>query len=192
MDNDEFGGEGSLRSGLPERKGRLPILMIIILLILGLGLSGFMFRYKTTVFDSRILLIDRWLGDAVVVYNDGSFKRVEKGYQLRGPTLPLRQVYRDDEASAEAAIKWRNGRIYLRFKVKPLSSMLKKARRDRKSKISVNLTDEDGFVIQSFEVPVYKMVPVRDEENKITALEYRTYAKLSRTEFRVIQNWKIN
>ncbi len=192
MDTDEFIGEGGPKPGLPSRRGRPPVLAVIILLILGLGFSGFMLRYRTTVFDDRILLIDRWRGNAVVVYGDGTFKRVETGSQLRGPVLPSRRVYRDDEASAEAAVKWRNGRIYLHFKVKPLSNTLKKERRDRKSKIHVRLIDGDGFVIQSFEVPVYKMVPVRDEESKITALEYRTHEKLSREEFRVIQSWNVN
>jgi len=187
MDIDE--NKGGSKSG-PSR-GRLLILAVIVLLILGLGLSGFMFRYKTTVFSDSVLLIDRWLGDVVVLYSDGTFKRVENSSELRGPALPSQNVYRDDEAAAEAGIKWRDGRVFLHLKVKPLSSMLKKAQRDRKSKIHISLIDRDGFVIQSFEVPVYKMAPVRDEENTITSLEYRIYMPLSREEFRAIHGWKV-
>ena len=191
MDTQEFVSDSVPKSSHASRRGRLPVIAVIVLLILAIGLSAFIFRYKTTVFGDSVLLIDRWFGDAIILYNDGTFKRIEKGPELRGPGLPSMDVYRDDEASAEASIKWRNGRVFLHLRVKPLSSRLKKARRDKKSRIHVRLIDRDGFVVQSFEVPVFKMTPVRDEDNKITALEYRADRPLSREDFRVIHGWKI-
>ncbi len=190
MDTDEFDSRGGPKTS-PTRRGRLLILVVFLLLILGFGLSAFIFRYKTTVFNDSVLLIDRWLGDAVILHSDGTFNRVEKGSELRGTTLPSLNVYHDDGTVAEAGIKWRRGRVYLHLKVRPLSSMLKKARQDRKSKIHVSLVDRDGFVIQSFEVPVYKLAPVRDAENKIISLEYRMYKTLSREEFKAIRGWKV-
>lgn len=191
MDTDEFVSD-TQKPGTRPGRSRLPVILVFIVLVLGIALSAFLFRYKTTVFDESVLLIDRWFGETIILYSNGTYKRIERGTELRGPGLQPLDVFREDDARASGEIKWRNGRIYLHLEIKPLTAKLKKARRDKKTKIHVRLLDRDGFLIQSFDVPVYRMTPVRDEENKITSLEFRTYKTLPKTDFRAIHGWDLN
>jgi len=174
-----------------KRSPRIILLFVIIILLLALGLSAFIFRYKATVFDSTVLLIDRWMGDVLVVHRDGTFSRIEIGRAVQGPEFLPQTVSKQDDVQVTPRIKWRSGKIYMHITVKPMTDALKKARSDRKSRYIIDLIDGDGFIVYTLEVPINKMRTIKDDKNKITALEYRTNRDIPRDEFRAIKGWKI-
>ena len=86
---------------------------------------------------------------------------------------------------------WRSGKTHHLFTAQPFGDKLEKAQKNRKAQFVIEMTDRDGFIIQTLWVPINKMKPVRNGEGEITALEYRMSASLCLQDFKDMKNWKV-
>jgi hypothetical protein len=66
-------------------KGRIPWIVVVALLVIALGIIAVTFRYKMTVIDGTVLVLERWTGRLTLVHKDGSISRLEKGKEGKAP-----------------------------------------------------------------------------------------------------------
>ena len=166
-------------------------LLMVIVFVLAVAVAAFAIRYKTVPMDNKVLMVERWTGRAVFIYSDGSSNRVEKGKSVRGPFLMPRTSSQYAGVQLRAKLRWRSGKAQYIFTAQPYGDELKKARDNRKAQFVIEMTDREGFIIQTLWIPIYRMKPVKNGEGEITSMEYRMSASLCLQDYRDIKNWKV-
>jgi hypothetical protein len=116
---------------------------------------------------------------------------VEGGRSVRGPFLMPKTSTTHAGVQLRAKTRWRSGKAHYLFTAQPFGGELEKAHKNRKAQFVIQMTDRDGFIIQTLWVPVSKMKPVKNGDGETTSLEYRMSAKLCIQNFRDIKNWKV-
>lgn len=175
-----------------ENEGRKTIsVLFVIVLVLAALAAAFAIRYKTVPLDNNVLMVERWTGRAVFIYSDGSSNMVESGRSVRGPFLMPKTSTKYAGVQLRAKTRWRSGKAHYLFTAQPFGGELEKAAKNRKAQFVIEMTDRDGFIIQTLWVPINKMKPVRNGEGETTSLEYRMSASLCIQDFRDIKNWKV-
>jgi len=76
-----------------------------------------------------------------------------------------------DRSEAYSSIKWMRSKPASDGHT-PLHRRCEKLRRDKKETVRIDLVDGQGAAILTLTIPFDDMKPVRDDKNKITALEY--------------------
>ena len=175
-----------------ENEGRRTVsVLFVIVLVLAVAVSAFAVRYKAVSLGDKVLMVERWTGRAFFIYNDGSSNRVEVSRSLRGPFLMPKTSAKFAGVQVRTKTRWRSGKAHYLFTAQPYGGELEKARKNSKAQLVIEMTDRDGFIIQTLWVPVGKMRPVKNGEGEITSLEYRMSASLCAQDFRDIKNWKV-
>jgi hypothetical protein len=235
-------------------KGRMPCIVVTALLVIALGIVAVTLRYKVTVIDNTVLLLERWTGRVTLIHKDGSFTRMEKGNPRSEPGFGLLKLFKsggktvpqpgkavkkgpgtrqtgskeavtpkksdadsiqkpvkktaspaspfasgtttskdlaDTGAKVYSSIKWQEEKVLFQMAIRPYTDGVKKLRREKKEPVCIDLIDEKGVTIQSLTIPAGDMKAVRDENSKITGLEYVNSIPLGRTDFLSIQDWRI-
>ncbi len=180
------------RENSMENEGRKTIsVLLVIVLVLAVAAAAFAIRYKTVPMDDKVLMVERWTGRAVFIYSDGSSNMVESGRSVRGPFLMPKTSSQYAGVQLRAKTRWRWGKAHYLFTAQPFGDKLEKARKNRKAQFVIEMTDRDGFIIQTLRVPIYKMEPVFNGEGETTALEYRLSVSLCIQDFKDVKNWKV-
>jgi hypothetical protein len=94
-------------------------------------------------------------------------------------------------AKIYSSIKWQGEQAHFQVAIRPYTDELKKLRRDKEEAVRIDLVDGKGAAVLNLTIPLDDMKPVRDDKNKITALEYAKNIPIGRTDFQSIQDWKI-
>jgi hypothetical protein len=175
-----------------ETEGRKTIsVLMVIVLVLAVAAAAFAIRYKTVPMDDKVLMVERWTGRAIFIYSDGSSNMVESGRSVRGPFLMPKTSSQYAGVQLRAKTRWRSRKAHYLFTAQPFGDKLEEAQKNRKAQFVIEMTDRDGFIIQTLWVPINKMKPVRNDVGEITALEYRMSASLCLQNFKDIKNWKV-
>jgi hypothetical protein len=90
-----------------------------------------------------------------------------------------------------SSLKWEGEQGRFQLAIRPYTDEVKKLRRSKKSTFRIDLLDGKGAAVVSLTIPVDDMKPARDDNKKITALEYTGGLPLGREDFRTIQDWNI-
>jgi hypothetical protein len=201
----EGGGAGGLeRGGLLDevkpkaRRGgrkmfdmkRVLVLFVVVGFVLILGLFAFSLRYKTTVLNGSVLLIDRWFDRTALIHGDGSFDSIDRGRPITRRMFSS-QLVEDHGVRVTTGAYWRSGRMYVLVRARPYTDEIKKARKSRKPAYVISLQDRRGFAVYTFNVPLYKMRPIEDDEGNVVELEYRVTKAIHRDNFRAIRTWEL-
>jgi len=180
------------RGNSMENEGRKTIsVLFVIVLVLAALAAAFAIRYKTVPLDDKVLMVERWTGRAVFIYSDGSSNMVESGRSVRGPFLMPKTSKKYAGVQLRAKMRWRSGKAHYLFTAQPFGGEVENAAKNRKAQFVIQMTDRDGFIIQTLWVPIHKMKPVFNGEGETTSLEYRMSASLCIQDFRDIKNWKV-
>ena len=94
-------------------------------------------------------------------------------------------------AKAYSSIKWDVEQARFQMAIRPYTDDVKKLRRDKKETVRIDLVDGQGAAILTLTIPFDDMKPVRDDKNKITALEYGKNIPLCKSDLLSIKDWKI-
>ena len=90
-----------------------------------------------------------------------------------------------------SSIKWEEDQARFQMAIRPYTDEVKKLRRDKRETVRIDLVDGQGIAIMTLAIPLDDMKPVRDDKNKITALEYGKNVPLCKSDLLSIRDWKI-
>lgn len=175
--------------------GRQPPWLRLLGVIAFIGLivvAAIAFRYKTTVVNSAVLVMDRWTDHAVLVHENGKVDYVEDTRPV-GRRFPLssKRLTRWGTVTVRARAVWRWGKSHALVVVNPVPEEMQQARMNEENFFHLAFVDRNGFTIYQFDVPLYKMHAITDEAGNVLALEYRKITSLPRRHFKAIRRWLI-
>ncbi len=167
-----------------------------LLVILFFELLGF--KYKLVSTDNNIYRINQITGDVKLIKGT-RFVHIDN--ITESGRLGLSKVRKLDEITipkhnltCSLDILWRSDNLYYNFKVSPYNAALKKLREGYyfesiNKGFSIELYDENGFVITEIPVKINEMTGIVDENNKMSELQKKGKIFLSYEDMKLIKNW---
>lgn len=177
----------------------LPISVVALSLLLLSGCSRYDMREDK---QGRMIRVDRLTGEVTIVEGDKIIKAKtpeEQAAEKRKLDELARPRYLNSVSLpaigggiATIALSWREGRMYYRFQVMPVSKQVQAARGRFQTEFHILLYDGDGFQIDKIVVHTIDLTGNVDDNGRLDMLSSEGVEPVSEDDFRRITDWNVS